>query len=199
MLKRFFDLLGSAIGLIALSPLLLLIGLLIKLTSQGPVWFRQGGIGKDFRPFAICKFRSMIPNQAGGSLITIGDDPRITRLGRFLRRTKVDEVPQLLNILKGEMSFVGPRPEVRKYVEMYRDEYREILKIRPGITDIASLKYRDEAAILARAAHAEEEYRTRVLPDKIRLAQQYVQRSSLLFDLSLIARTLLALAGVGRN
>jgi lipopolysaccharide/colanic/teichoic acid biosynthesis glycosyltransferase len=199
MLKRTFDLVGSAIGLVALSPLLLLIGLLVKMTSRGPVLFRQERIGKDSRPFTIYKFRTMTLDQPDGSLITVGDDTRITKLGRFLRRTKADEVPQLLNILKGEMSFVGPRPEVRKYVEMFRDEYREILKVRPGITDLASLKYRDEAAILARAAQAEEEYRTRVLPDKIQLAQQYVRCSSLLFDLGLIARTLLALAGVGRT
>lgn len=199
MLKRTFDLVGSAIGLVALSPLLLLIGLLVKMTSRGPVLFRQERIGKDSRPFTIYKFRTMTLAQPGGSLITVGDDPRITSLGRFLRRTKADELPQLLNIVKGEMSFVGPRPEVRKYVEMFRDEYREILKVRPGITDLASLKYRDEAAILARAGHAEEEYRTRVLPDKIQLAQQYVRRSSLLFDLGVIARTLLALAGVGRT
>jgi lipopolysaccharide/colanic/teichoic acid biosynthesis glycosyltransferase len=128
-----------------------------------------------------------------GSLITCGDDPRITRIGRFLRKTKVDELPQLINIVKGEMSLVGPRPEVRRYVEGFRNDYEEILKVRPGITDLASLKYRDEATILSKADDPEEEYRLRVLPEKIRLAKEYIQRSSLLFDIKLILRTLVRL------
>jgi lipopolysaccharide/colanic/teichoic acid biosynthesis glycosyltransferase len=125
-----------------------------------------------------------------GGRITIGDDPRITRVGRFLRQTKIDELPQLLNVLKGEMSFVGPRPEVHQFVELFRSEYEEILRVRPGITDLASLKYCDEAAILGQSENAEGDYVEFVLPDKIKLAKEYIRRSSLLFDLTVIFRTL---------
>jgi lipopolysaccharide/colanic/teichoic acid biosynthesis glycosyltransferase len=127
-----------------------------------------------------------------GRQITIGNDPRITRIGRMLRQTKLDELPQLINIVKGEMSFVGPRPEVPRYVQLYQQEYQEILTVRPGLTDLASLKYRDEAALLARAANPEEEYITRVLPDKIRLSKDYIRRSSFLYDLGLIGKTISA-------
>jgi lipopolysaccharide/colanic/teichoic acid biosynthesis glycosyltransferase len=125
--------------------------------------------------------------------ITVGDDPRITRVGWFLRKTKIDELPQLINVLRGEMTFVGPRPEVPQYVEMFRQDYEEILKMRPGITDLASIKYRDEAALLGQFENPEEEYVTRVLPDKIGLGKEYVRCSSLAFDLRLIFRTFLKL------
>jgi lipopolysaccharide/colanic/teichoic acid biosynthesis glycosyltransferase len=128
-----------------------------------------------------------------GRLITIGADPRITRIGRFLRKTKIDELPQLINVVKGDMSFVGPRPEVRKYVAEFQKDYEDILKVRPGITDLASLKYRDEASLLGKAENPEEEYVRHVLPDKIRLAKDYLQHSSFLFDLSLIIKTLFRL------
>jgi len=131
--------------------------------------------------------------QARGPLITVGSDPRITPVGRFLRKTKFDELPQLVNVLKGDMSLVGPRPEIRQYVELFRRDYEEILKIRPGITDLASLKYRDEAAILSKACDPENEYRLKVLPEKIRLAKDYIRQSSLLFDLQLVLRTLVKL------
>ena len=124
-----------------------------------------------------------------GRLITVGDDPRITRVGRWLRKTKIDELPQLFNVLKGEMSFVGPRPEVAKYVQVFHRDYEDILRVRPGITDLASLKYRDEAYLLQKAENPEEEYVSHVLPDKIKLAKDYVQRSSLLFDIGLILKT----------
>jgi lipopolysaccharide/colanic/teichoic acid biosynthesis glycosyltransferase len=130
-----------------------------------------------------------------GAAITAGDDPRITRSGRFLRRTKIDELPQLINVLKGDMSFVGPRPEVPRYVEMFHRDYEQILMVRPGITDIASLKYRDEAAVLATAKDPEQEYMTRVLPEKIELAKQYTRDASFLFDLRLIFQTLLKVYG----
>jgi len=130
---------------------------------------------------------------ARGKSITVGDDPRITRVGWFLRKTKIDELPQLINVLKGAMTFVGPRPEVPKYVELFRKDYEEILKIRPGITDLASIKYRDEAALLGQSKNPEEEYVTRVLPDKISLGKEYIRCSSLAFDLRLIFRTFLKL------
>jgi len=175
-------------------PLLLLVTLLIKLDSPGPIFFRQERIGKGFHPFFIYKFRTMVHNAPRkGGLITVGADPRITRVGRILRKTKIDELPQLVNILWGEMSFVGPRPEVPHYVELFRRDYEEILTVRPGITDLASLKYRDEAEVLRHAENPEEEYVRHVLPDKIRLAKEYLRRSSLFFDMTLIFKTLLAL------
>ncbi len=174
-----------------LSPLLLFVALLIKLDAHGPILFKQERIGKGFRPFLIYKFRTMVENASKtGGAITYGNDSRITRAGRLLRKIKLDELPQLINVLKGDMSFVGPRPEVRQYVELFRGEYMEILTIRPGITDLASLKYRDEASLLGKAANPEEEYVSHVLPDKIRLAKDYLRHSSFLFDLGVIGKTL---------
>jgi lipopolysaccharide/colanic/teichoic acid biosynthesis glycosyltransferase len=194
MMKRIFDAVVSFLGLVLLSPFLLPVAILIKLDSPGPVLFRQQRIGKGFRPFFICKFRTMLQDPCGpGRLITVGDDPRITRVGRWLRKTKIDELPQLFNVLKGEMSFVGPRPEVPKYVQVFHRDYEDILRVRPGITDLASLKYRDEAYLLQKAENPEEEYVSHVLPDKIKLAKDYVQRSSLLFDLGLIFKTMFKL------
>jgi lipopolysaccharide/colanic/teichoic acid biosynthesis glycosyltransferase len=191
MVKRAFDILLSGLGLILLSPVLILAAVLVKLSSPGPVLFRQERIGRRFHPFYIYKFRSMVADAPKmGRPITIGDDPRITRLGRFLRKTKIDELPQLLNVLNGDMSLVGPRPEARCYVELFRQDYEAILRIRPGITDLASIRYRDEAAILAQAEDPEEEYVRRVLPEKIRLAREYVGHASLWLDLSIIVQTL---------
>jgi lipopolysaccharide/colanic/teichoic acid biosynthesis glycosyltransferase len=193
VMKRILDLVVSLIGLICLLPLLLLVAVLIKLDSTGPVLFRQTRMGMRFRPFQILKFRTMVQDSSRGQSITVGDDPRITRVGRFLRKTKIDELPQLINVFKGEMTFVGPRPEVPHYVELFRQDYEEILKIRPGITDLASIKYRNEAALLGQSKNPEEEYVTRVLPDKISLGREYVRCSSLAFDLRLIFRTFLKL------
>jgi lipopolysaccharide/colanic/teichoic acid biosynthesis glycosyltransferase len=200
MMKRLLDIVMSAAGLMLLSPVLVLVTLLIKLTSPGPAFFRQERIGRGGRPFFIFKFRTMIQNapQLGGP-ITFGNDPRTTRIGRLLRKTKFDELPQLLNVLVGEMSLVGPRPEVRRYVKMFQDDYAEILLVRPGITDLASIKYRDEATVLAQAADPEEEYVCRVLPEKIRLAKEYVRRRSLWFDVVIILSTLLALLRPSRG
>jgi lipopolysaccharide/colanic/teichoic acid biosynthesis glycosyltransferase len=194
MIKRAFDIVAALVGLVLLTPLLLLVGLLIKLDSPGRVFFRQERIGRRFRPFLIYKFRTMVREapQLGGP-ITFGADPRITRVGRFLRNTKIDELPQLINVLKGEMSLVGPRPEVRAYVEIFRAQYEEILQVPPGITDLASLYYRDEAELLGRAGDPTEEYVRRVLPEKLQLAKEYVKRSSFLFDVMLIFKTLLKL------
>lgn len=194
-MKRLLDMLVAALGLLLLAPVLVAVGLLVKLTSPGPILFRQERIGRHFRPFLICKFRTMVEDapQRGGQ-VTCSHDPRITPVGRLLRKLKIDELPQLLNVLKGEMSLVGPRPEVRRYVELFRDDYQEILEVRPGITDLASIAFRDEAEILSRMSDPEDAYVRRVLPAKIRLAKQYVARSSLRLDLTILGKTMLLLA-----
>ena len=193
-MKRILDIVVSLIGLICFFPLLLLVAILVKLDSPGPIFFKQERIGMRFRPFQILKFRTMVQDSSTrGKSITVGNDPRITQVGWFLRKTKIDELPQLINVLRGEMTFVGPRPEVPQYVELFRNDYEEILKIRPGITDLASIKYRDEATLLGRCENPEEEYVTRVLPDKINLGKEYVRQSSVFFDLTLIFKTFLRL------
>jgi lipopolysaccharide/colanic/teichoic acid biosynthesis glycosyltransferase len=194
MSKRIFDVIFALAGLLLLSPLLLFVALLIKRDSPGPILFKQERMGRGFQPFHIYKFRTMVREASRrGGPITFGSDPRITRVGRLLRRTKIDELPQLINILRGEMSFVGPRPEVRPYVELFRTDYEEILRALPGITDLASLKYRDEAEVLGRFENPEEEYMKHVLPEKIELAKEYVRRSSFFFDTTLILKTLMRL------
>lgn len=194
MWKRCWDIVTSGLGLIILSPLLLLVAVLVKLTSPGPVFFRQERIGRGGRPFQILKFRSMVSDApVRGAPITFGNDPRITPLGHILRKSKIDELPQLINVLRGDMSLVGPRPEIRKYVEMFRSDYEEILQVRPGITDLASIEFRDEAALLGRAADPETEYVNRVLPKKIRLAKVYVAQASFIKDVAIILRTLVHL------
>ena len=145
------DVIAATVGLTLLSPLLFAVALLVKLTSRGPILFRQERIGRRFKPFFICKFRTMVADAPSrGRAITVGKDPRITPLGHFLRKTKIDELPQLFNVLRGEMSLVGPRPEVPRYVALFREDYAAILEARPGITDLASIRYRDEAAVLQR-------------------------------------------------
>ena len=157
MMKRLFDIVVAFAGLLLLAPLFLLVALVIKLDSPGPVFFRQERMGKGFRPFFIYKFRTMVQDASRmGRAITSSTDPRITRVGRILRKTKVDEFPQLINVLRGEMSFVGPRPEVREYVELFRRDYEEIVKVAPGITDLASIQYRYEAEILGNSGNPEE-------------------------------------------
>ena len=191
MPKRFLDIALSSLGLLCLLPLLLLCAILVKLSSQGPIVFAQQRIGRAFKPFWILKFRTMVHDAPKlGGIITVGEDPRITRIGRILRKTKMDELPQLLNVLKGDMNLVGPRPEAPKYVNMFREDYVEILQVRPGITDLASIKYRDEAAVLAEADDPEEAYVRIVLPEKIRLAKEYIRRRSFWFDLYLILLTI---------
>ena len=194
MIKRLIDIVASAVGLLVASPLLLAAGVAIKLTSPGPVLFAQERVGRGFRPFRILKLRTMRMHPAGEQpQITAGGDPRVTRVGRVLRRFKVDELPQLLNVLRGDMSLVGPRPEVPKYVEMFHEDYVEVLRCRPGITDLASIEYRHEEDVLAAAADPEQAYVTAVLPHKIALAKDYVRRRSTLLDLQIIARTLRSL------
>jgi len=184
--------LASAAGLLVLSPLLLLVAVLVKASSNGPVIFAQERMGRGFRPFRIYKFRSMVqdaPNKGGE--ITFGGDPRITRVGWLLRKTKIDEFPQLFNVLRGDMSVVGPRPEVARYVEAFREDYEKLLRVRPGITGLASVKYVDEATVLSAAADPDAEYRRVVLPEKIRLDAYYVDHSSLWMDLKIICQTFL--------
>ena len=195
MMKRVFDVIVAAGGLLLLAPLLLLVSLLIKLDSPGPVFFTQERMGRKFRSFRIYKFRTMVPDAPRlGGKITAGADPRITRIGRYLRWTKVDELPQLLNVLKGDMSVVGPRPEVRQYVELFRSDYEEILQVSPGITDLASVHYRHEAQLLGRAENPEDRYVKEILPEKIKLAKEYLHRSSFFFDIVVLLKTFVAIA-----
>ena len=176
-MKRFFDIVVSIAGIVLLLPVWIAAACLVKLTSPGPVFFRQERMGREFRPVPHLQVPHHGPGRPPGRQpVTFGDDPRITPVGRFLRATKIDELPQLINVLVGDMSLVGPRPEVRKYVEMFRDDYEEILRVRPGITDLASIKYRDEAEILGRADDPEKEYVEQILPEKIRLAKEYARK-----------------------
>jgi FlaA1/EpsC-like NDP-sugar epimerase/lipopolysaccharide/colanic/teichoic acid biosynthesis glycosyltransferase len=192
MMKRAFDICAATLGLLIIWPLLVVISVLIKLFSRGPVIFSQVRVGKGFRPFRIYKFRTMVEEAPGQGLpLTVGQDVRVTRVGRILRKFKLDELPQLVNVLVGDMSLVGPRPEVPRYVEPLRSEFSEILAVRPGITDLASLKYIDESGLLACSDNPEEEYRNKFLPEKLRLAKLYVHHASLRLDLAIIVQTLL--------
>ena len=192
MAKRVFDLLGAAVALVLLAPLLAAIALWIKLDSPGPVLFRQQRVGRHGRPFAIRKFRTMVADAPmRGPQLTIGDDPRITRAGAFLRRAKLDELPQLIDVLAGHMSLVGPRPEVPSYVAQYPAELRDkVLAVRPGITDPVSLEFADESELLARAADPEREYVEVLLPKKLRAAAAYAEHANLATDLRVIGGTL---------
>ena len=195
MAKRAFDLLAAGLGLLLLSPLLVALALWIRLDSPGPVFFRQERVGRHGRPFRIHKFRSMT-HGAGGLALTVGADARITRAGAMLRRTRLDELPQLLDVLAGDMSLVGPRPEVPRYVAHYPPGLRErALSVRPGITDPSSLAFLDEAERLARAADPEREYIEHILPLKLQAAADYAERATLWTDLAVIARTLRVLWG----
>ena len=189
LLKRLFDLLASAAGLLLLAPLLLAIAAWVKLDSPGPVFFRQERIGRQGQPFRIYKFRSMRQDNAGLQ-ITVGEDDRITRSGHVIRAYKLDELPQLINVLLGDMSLVGPRPEVPRYVALYPDEIRrEVLSLRPGITDLASVQYRSESTLLAASADPERTYVDTILPAKLALCRQYVRERNFLLDLKIIAMT----------
>ncbi len=191
MIKRLFDFSSSLAGLIVLSPLLLIIGLLIKLDSSGPVFFRQNRVGLHGKQFNIYKFRTMTAEaEELGKHITIGRDPRITRIGHFLRRSNLDELPQLINVLKGEMSIVGPRPEVPKYVELYTEEQRKVLSVKPGMTDYASIEFRNEDDMLASSSNPEEYYINELMPKKLTRNLEYINNQSLLLDIKLILETL---------
>ena len=190
-MKRLVDIICSSIGVLFLSPLFVVVAVLIRLDSPGPVFFRQNRIGKDFRPFRIYKFRTMAADaEQQGAPITVGGDKRITRIGGYLRKYKIDELPQLFNVIKGEMSLVGPRPEIRKYVEQFRTDYAKLLTVRPGITDPASLHYSDEERLLASSTTWEDDYLGKVLPEKIRLSSGYVDNHTIFTDLRLILKTI---------
>jgi lipopolysaccharide/colanic/teichoic acid biosynthesis glycosyltransferase len=188
--KRFIDISIAATLLVLFSPLLVLLAIAVKLSSNGPVFFSQERVGRAFRRFRIYKFRSMRVNSSGPS-VTAATDPRITAVGRLLRTAKLDELPQLWNVLKGDMSLVGPRPEVPQYVKAFEDRYRNILQVRPGITDLASLRFYNEEGYLAAAADPLQTYRDVVLPLKLDLADEYLRTHDTLLDFLILWRTLL--------
>ncbi len=188
--KRALDVLSVTLGLIALSPVFALVACCIKLTSRGPVLYRQVRLGKDGRQFQILKFRSMVDASENGLGITVSGDRRVTVVGRFLRRYKIDELPQLWNVLHGDMSLVGPRPELPIYVADYTPEQRLVLSARPGITDPASLAYRHEEEILAGQADPEQFYRTKILPDKLARNRAYLEKITLQNDFRIIVKTI---------
>lgn len=194
LVKRAFDLVASLCALVALSPLLALLALLIKRHDGGPVLYAGRRVGKDGKPFGMFKFRSMVldADKIGGSS-TPDDDPRITPIGRLLRRYKLDELPQFLNVLRGEMSIVGPRPQVQWAVDLYTPEEREVLSVKPGITDLASVRFPNEGEILRGSTDPDKDYMEKIHPEKMRLNLQYVRTQSLLTDLRLIAETAAAI------
>ncbi|WP_246234801.1 sugar transferase [Bacillus aquiflavi] len=191
ILKRIFDITASFIGLVILSPVLILVSVLIKIDSKGPVFFKQTRVGRHEKPFEILKFRTMIVDaEKYGKQITVGKDKRITRVGHFLRKYKIDEFPQLFNVLVGDMSLVGPRPEVPKYTAYYNEKQRQIFEIRPGITDYASIKYRNENEILANSTDPEKVYIEEIMRDKLKINLEYVARRSLKEDIHIIFKTI---------
>jgi lipopolysaccharide/colanic/teichoic acid biosynthesis glycosyltransferase len=191
MVKRLFDILFSILGIIILSPFLLIISIIILITSKGAAFYRQIRIGKNSVPFKLIKFRTMRIGSDKHIRITIGKrDSRITSIGYFLRKYKLDELPQLFNVLMGEMSFVGPRPEVPEYVAMYDSEQKTVLNVKPGITDYASIVYSEENELLANAENPEELYIKRVMPAKLKLNLRYINEMSLSTDIRVILKTI---------
>jgi lipopolysaccharide/colanic/teichoic acid biosynthesis glycosyltransferase len=194
VLKRLFDILSALIVFIILSPVYVMIALLIVITSPGGILYRQPRIGIHGKVFTLYKFRTMYSGADKKGLLTVGmRDTRITGVGYYLRKYKLDELPQLFNIIRGDMSVVGPRPEVEKYVALYNAEQRNVLSVRPGLTDLASLEYIDENKVLAQYADAEKAYIEHVMPHKLALNLEYISKQSLLYDLQIIIRTLLKL------
>lgn len=191
-MKRLFDIVMSFIGLVLLSPIFLVIAIWIKLDSKGPVFYKQTRVGKDGKDFKIFKFRSMRQGSDKQGLITVGGrDPRVTNSGYYIRKYKLDEFPQLINVFLGDMSIVGPRPEVRKYVDLYTEEQLKVLSVRPGITDIASIKYRNENDLLEKAEDADKMYIEIIMPDKLKYNLEYINKKSFIYDIRLIFETLL--------
>ena len=193
-MKRIFDIVASGIGLILLSPLFVILAIWIKCDSIGPVFYKQVRVGRNNMDFQLFKFRSMRVGSDKKGLITVGGhDPRITRSGYYIRKYKLDEFPQLINVFKGDMCLVGPRPEVRKYVDMYTEEQMHVLDVRPGITDLASIRYRNENELLERVNDPDKYYVEVIMPDKLRINLEYVARHSFTFDIRLIFQTFRAI------
>lgn len=197
-MKRVLDIVVATLGLVVLAPLLLLLAIAVAVTSPGGAFFRQTRVGRDRRPFRLVKFRSMAVRQGSedGSF-DAGSTARVTPIGRLIRRTKLDELPQLWNVLIGDMSLVGPRPEVPSWTEVHRERWDRVLSVRPGITDPASIEFRDEESILAASSDPEACYRDEILPRKLDLAETYVRERSLGGDLAIIMRTMAAIVGLG--
>ncbi len=191
MIKRLFDIIFSFLGIITLFPILLIIALLIKLDSKEPIFYKGTRVGKNEKLFKMYKFRSMVVNAAKiGGPSTSEDDPRLTKIGKILRKYKLDELPQFINVLKGEMSFVGPRPEVLEEVKTYSEEEKKILSIRPGITDWASIEFRNEGEILRGSKNPHKTYQEKIRPEKHRLELEYVKNHSFFTDLKIILKTI---------
>ena len=191
MAKRLFDIVSSGIGLLCLAPVFVVMAIWIKLDSRGPVFYRQTRVGRYGRDFRIFKFRSMRVGSDNGLQITVGEkDPRITRFGYFIRRYKIDELPQLINVFLGDMSIVGPRPEVRKYVDLYSEEQRKVFQVRPGITDLASIKYRNENELLSQVDDPDTYYIDVIMPDKLAINLEYIRHQSFMGDIKIIFNTL---------
>ena len=194
-MKRLFDIVASGLGLILLSPVFVLLAVWIKLDSKGPVFYRQVRVGYKNRDFRIFKFRSMRMGADNGSLVTIGGrDPRVTRSGYFIRKFKLDELPQLINVLTGDMSLVGPRPEVRHYVDYWTPEQMHVLDVRPGITDPASIKFRNENELMEQVEDPEKYYIEVIMQEKIKLYLEYVEKQGFWYDLGLIIKTFFVIA-----
>lgn len=193
-MKRIFDVTASGLGLLLLSPLFLIMAIWIKADSPGPVFYRQTRVGRGNRDFRLFKFRSMKVGSDKKGLITVGGhDPRVTRSGYYIRKYKLDELPQLINVFKGDMSLVGPRPEVRKYVDLYTPEQLHVLDVRPGITDLASIRYRNENELLEQAGDPEQYYREVVMQDKLRINSEYIADRSFFKDIKIIFLTFKAI------
>lgn len=189
-MKRLFDIVASGCGLLVLSPLFIVLAIWIKLDSKGPVFYKQSRVGQYNKDFMLYKFRSMRVGSDKKGLITVGNrDPRITKSGYFIRKYKLDEFPQLINVLAGDMSLVGPRPEVRKYVDLYTEEQLHVLDVKPGITDLASIRYRNENEILEKVENPDEYYMNVVMQDKLKINLEYVNNHSFWYDISLIFNT----------
>ena len=190
-MKRIFDIITALIVLIIGFPVFLIIALLIVLDSKGGVFFIQQRVGKNNIDFGLYKFRTMHPDSEKSGQITVGGrDPRITKIGYFLRKYKIDEFPQLINVLKGDMSIIGPRPEVRKYVDLYSEEQLKVLTVRPGLSDLASIEYIDENKLLGQSENPEETYINEIMPSKLKLNLKYIENQSFIYDLKLIFKTI---------
>lgn len=192
IIKRIFDFICSSLGLIVLSPILIIIAIMIKKGSDGPVFFKQIRVGENGKDFEILKYRTMVVDaEKLGRQITVGNDSRITKIGAFLRKYKLDELPQLINVFKGDMSLVGPRPEVPRYVKLYTEEQKQVLQVKPGITDLASIRYKDENELLGKAEDPDDFYINTIMPDKLELNIEYIKKSNVFFDIYIILKTII--------